>query len=67
MKSAKVMIDLPKVEREIVVSVRRIGNGKGNMVENIAQADARDVRHKASSFGLICTEVGKGTLTRWKM
>ena len=60
------MIDLPKVEREIGVSVRRI-NGKGNKVENTAQADVRDVRYKASSFGLICTEVGKGTLTRWKM
>ena len=67
MKNAKPMIDLPKVQREIVVSVRRIDNGKGNKVENTAQADAKDARHKASSSGLIGTEVGKVTVTRWKM
>ena len=57
MKNAKPMIDLPKVQSEIVLSVQRIDNGKGIKVETTAQADAKDVRHKANSFGLICTEV----------
>ena len=57
MENATPMIDLPKVQREIVLSVRIIDNGKGIKVETTAQADAKDVRHKANSFGLIGTKV----------
>lgn len=67
MKDARPIIDLPKVHRELVLSVRRIGNGKGNKVENTAQANAKDPRHKASSFGLIRTKLGKEAVARWKM